>query len=113
MDVIEAETAALSLRAAYRDKNIELDRMTARRAALPRTDKKGAAELLAKINITTGEKKALRNQAIHAEGVYDRKELHGLWESAVLNLWGADGLAACRAQMRQLKLNREKENDHA
>jgi hypothetical protein len=51
--------------------------------------------------------KALKVPIMEAREAVNRLERHGLWVTAVLTLWGPDGLAACRAQMRQEKMNRE------
>ena len=106
-DLVESEVLLVSLLAEKSELKAEIERATAARAALPRNDKQGAHELLAKINSMTAAVKRLNPQITHARFEYERKERHTLWEVAVTALWGADGLAACRAQMRQEKIKRE------
>lgn len=107
MDVIEAEVTVISLRAQRDDIRKQLAAATQERACLPRSDKRGAHALMQKIQSLSAQITRLRPEILHYEQIFHRKEQHGLWETAVLKLWGADGLAACRAQIRQEKINRK------
>lgn len=106
-DIIECEAALLSLRAERKELSEQIEATKAQRAALRRSDKAAAHDLLVKINRLTGQAKALTPQIVHFQNQFERKERHGIWETSVTALWGADGLAACRAQMRQEKMKRE------
>lgn len=105
-DLIEREALLESLLAEKAELQAEIETAKAARSALPRSDKQGAHELLAKINSMEAMVKRLNPQIVHARFEYERKERHTLWETAVTTLWGAEGLAACRAQMRQEKIKR-------
>lgn len=76
------------------------------RNALPRSDKVGSHVLFEELGRIDAELRVVRVALIKAEEVLIRRNQHSLWEHAVLTLYGADGLAACRAQMRQEKINR-------
>jgi hypothetical protein len=107
MNIIEAEVIAVSIRAERDEKAALMGRLMEERNCLPRNEKKRASELLVQINALQHAINKLRVQLIHADSVYQKKEVHGIWETAVLTIWGQDGLTACRAQMRQERIKRE------
>lgn len=107
MDIIEAEALVLSLQVEREPLKQELATVTATRNALPRNDKKGARELLLRQNELNKHIKGLGLQLREATHRYEAKERHSLWEQAVLNLWGQDGLTAVRHQLRSEKMQRD------
>jgi hypothetical protein len=108
METIEEKEARLFALLAERDAaKVAIEALMTARNALPRSDKQGARKLMLEIEALRKKSLALKVPIIQAREAVDRVERHGLWETAVLTLWGADGLAACRAQMRQEKMNRE------
>jgi hypothetical protein len=104
---IEEKEARLFALIAERDEaRARMEALTQERDSLPRNDKQGAHKLLIEIEALRKKAAAYKVPIIQAREAVDRVERHGLWETAVLTLWGAEGLAACRAQMRQEKMNR-------
>jgi DNA repair exonuclease SbcCD ATPase subunit len=81
--------------------------LTTCRQALPRSAKKEATELQREIESLQAKVKGLRMPIAMALADVERTERHGLWERAVTTLWGTDGLAAARAQMRSMKMAQE------
>jgi hypothetical protein len=107
MNIIEAEVIAVSIRSERDEKLALIKRLIEERNCLPRNEKKRASELLVQINALQRAINKLKVQSINADYVFRKKEVHGIWETAVLSLWGQDGLTACRAQMRQERMKRE------
>lgn len=107
MDIIEAEALMLAIQTERDELKQELARVTEQRNALPRNDKKGARELLLRQNELNKRIKGLGLQHREARHRYEAKERHGLWETAILTLWGQDGLTAARHQMKSERMQRD------
>jgi len=107
MDIIEAEALMHGITAEREALKQEIAELTERRNALPRSDKKGAKEMGLRVMELTKRIKGLNLQHREARHRYEAKERHGLWETAVLTLWGQDGLTAARRQMTSERMQRE------
>lgn len=103
----DAESWAADLRLKKARLLANFDIVQTQRSNLPRSAKREAGILLAALNKISTTLRSIKLELSAAEGLAKRREQHGLWEQAVLNLYGEPGLASCRAQMRQIKMNRE------
>lgn len=80
-----------------------IESATAERASLPRNEKADAHRLWQKIQSEQAALRKLAQPIAHYRSLVDRRAQHGAWASAVMILWGKEGLDACFAQMRQGK----------
>jgi regulator of replication initiation timing len=84
----------------------QIDALTKQRDTLPRNDKQGAHRLLQEITSLQAEHKRLRPVLVHARTLEEKRELHGLWVSAVATLYGKQAPAECFDWMRQERRRR-------
>lgn len=89
------ETALLRCQTQAEVWRFERAALVERRAALPRSDKQGAHELMVEINRIDAALKRVRLVAAHYRGEAERKESHYLWVDAVKAVAGQDTYAAC------------------
>ncbi len=85
----------------------QIDTLTKQRDMLPRNDKHGAHRLLQEITSLQAEHKRLRPVLVHARTLEEKRELHGLWVSAVATLYGKKAPAACFEWMKQERQRRK------